>query len=98
MMSFVGSGDSAIFCDDLYGGSISYIRNLSAKLNYESIFVDMTKPGEIEKAIKKNTKIIWLESPTNPTLKITDIKKAAEIGKKHKILTVVDNTFASALL
>lgn len=58
----------------------------------------MTKLADVEKAIKPNTKMIWIETPTNPTLKICDIKKVCEIAQKHKILSVVDNTFATPVL
>ena len=61
-------------------------------------FVDMTDPNNVEKAIKPNTKLIWIETPTNPTLKICDIKKICKIGQDHNILTVADNTFASPYL
>jgi len=58
----------------------------------------MTKLDEVEKKIKKNTKMMWIETPTNPTLKICDIQKICEIAKKYKVLTCVDNTFATPVL
>ena len=65
-------------------------------MNIETSFVDATNPKNIEDAIRPNTKMVWVESPTNPTLKVVDIKAVAEITKKHpNIFLVVDNTFLS---
>jgi cystathionine beta-lyase/cystathionine gamma-synthase len=62
-------------------------------MNVETTFVDASKPSSLEKAIRSNTKLVWLESPTNPLLKVMDIRKIAEITHKKGILLVVDNTF-----
>ena len=70
-------------------------RFLNEKYKVELDFVDLTKLENVEKAIKKNTKLIWIESPTNPTLKICDIEEICKIAKKNNILSLVDNTFSS---
>lgn len=61
-------------------------------------FVDLTNLIEVEESIKPNTKCIWIETPTNPTLKVCDIKKICSIAKQNNIITVVDNTFCSPVL
>lgn len=88
-----------VICDDVYGGTQRYMR-LYSENNYgiQADFVDMTNLENVEKAIKENTKLIWLESPTNPTMKLIDIEGITTIAKKHNIITVVDNTFATPFL
>jgi len=83
--------------DDLYGGSyrmLSKIRNQSAGL--EASFVDMSRLDLIESAIRPTTRLLWIESPTNPFLKIADLKALAALAKKHNLISVVDNTFATS--
>jgi cystathionine gamma-lyase len=65
-------------------------------MNVETTYVDASKPSNVEKAIRSNTKLVWLESPTNPLLKVMDIKKIAEIVHKKDILLAVDNTFLTS--
>merc|ERR1719266_1976573 len=92
----LSAGDHVISMDDLYGGTNRYFRKVAARMNIETSFVDATNPKNIEDAIRPNTKMVWVESPTNPTLKVVDIKAVAEITKKHpNIFLVVDNTFLS---
>lgn len=89
-------GDHVISIDDVYGGTQRYFRrtcNPTYGIDFD--FVDMSVAENIEKAIRPNTKLIWLETPTNPTLKITDIGMVAEVAKKHGLILVVDNTFMS---
>jgi len=68
------------------------------RLKMKFTFVDMTNLEDVEKAFTPETKLVWIETPTNPTLKICDVKKICEIAKKHKALSVVDNTFATPYL
>jgi cystathionine beta-lyase/cystathionine gamma-synthase len=68
------------------------------KFNIEVDFVDMTKLELIEQAIKPNTKIIWIETPTNPTMKMVDIESVSQLAKKNNLISVCDNTFASPYL
>ncbi len=99
LLSILKSGDHVVAFDDLYGGTKGlFDQIISDGLNIEFTYVDATNPKNIEKAIKKNTKLLWLETPTNPLMKICDISGAAEIAHKHKMLVVVDNTFASPYL
>ena len=83
--------------DDLYGGSNRYFRKVASKSGIETSFVDATNPKNIENAMRSNTKMVWIETPTNPTLKLVDVHTVAEIAHKHKdVFVVVDNTFESA--
>eukprot|EP01119_Soliformovum_irregulare_P003820 TRINITY_DN14877_c1_g1_i1.p1 TRINITY_DN14877_c1_g1~~TRINITY_DN14877_c1_g1_i1.p1 ORF type:complete len:393 (-),score=114.86 TRINITY_DN14877_c1_g1_i1:62-1240(-) len=94
--SLLGPGDHVIAIDDVYGGTQRYFRKISAPsqgIVYD--FVDFTKEGALEAAFTPKTKMVWFETPTNPTLKIADIAKSAEIAHKHGAFVVVDNTFLS---
>lgn len=96
ILSLLKSGDHIVAFDDLYGGTQRlfnkiFIQNFGLEVSY----VDARDPDNIEKAIKPNTRLIWLESPTNPLMKLADIKKISELAKVKKIPLVVDNTFAS---
>jgi len=89
-------GDHVICGDDLYGGTGRYFRFASEKMGIEFSFVDFDEKGALEKNLKKNTRMIWIETPTNPTLKIFDIANVKSKLKNHKdIIFVVDNTFMS---
>ena len=99
VLEMLDSGAHIIAMDDLYGGTFRLfdkVRKRSAGLQFS--FIDMTKPGAIEAAIQSNTKMIWVETPTNPMLKLVDLAEVARIGKVHGLTTVVDNTFASPIL
>ena len=92
-------GAHVIASDDLYGGSyrlFARVREKSAGLRFS--FVDMREPGNIEAAIDRNTRMIWVETPTNPMLKLADLDAIAAIAHKHGILAAADNTFASPWL
>ena len=89
-------GDHVIAFDDLYGGTFRLFNEIKAKSsNIDFTFVDLNT--NFSKHIQKNTKMIWVETPTNPLLKIADLKRIARIAKKHKIITVCDNTFATPI-
>ena len=97
ILEMLRPGDHIIAFDDLYGGTFRLIEEIKSKSsNLEISYVDYNKV-DLNKLIKKNTKLIWIETPTNPLLKITDLKKIASIAKKHKVLTICDNTFASPI-
>lgn len=98
VLNTLQSGDHVVTCRELYGGSYRMFTKLFRKFGVEFTFVDTTKPAEVEKAITKSTKILWLETPSNPLLSVTDIAACAKIAKKHGVLTVVDNTFATPYL
>ena len=89
------SGDHILCCDDVYGGTFRLFEKVLKPFNLETDFIDMTRVTSLEGGIKENTRLIWLESPSNPLLKCIDIEAVAGIAKKHHILTVVDNTFAT---
>ncbi len=91
-------GDEVISTNDLYGGSYRQMMKVHARYGVKSQFISMNKPKNIEKKINKNTKLIWVETPTNPMLNIIDIKAICKIARKHKIMVAVDNTFASPYL
>lgn len=99
IMLLLSSGDHVISCDDVYGGTQRYFRRIAEerqKINFD--FVDLTDVAAVRKAIRVTTKLIWIETPTNPTLKCCDIKKICAIAREHGIISVVDNTFASPYL
>jgi cystathionine beta-lyase/cystathionine gamma-synthase len=98
VMNTLKAGDHVIACGDLYGGSYRMFTKVYTKLGIEFTFTDTTKLENIEKALKSNTKLLWLESPSNPLLNITDIAGAVKIAKRKNVLTIVDNTFATPYL
>ncbi|MCM2359616.1 MAG: aminotransferase class I/II-fold pyridoxal phosphate-dependent enzyme, partial [Geobacteraceae bacterium] len=86
-------GDHLVVCEDVYGGTFRVLTRLFSRLGIESTFVDATDLSVIEAAIRPETKGIYLETPSNPLLKITDLRGAAQLAKARGILTLVDNTF-----
>jgi cystathionine beta-lyase len=84
--------------DDIYGGTFRLLNDVYSRYGIEVSYVDTTYPEEVKKAIRPNTKMIWLESPTNPKLKISDISALAIIAHKANCFLVVDNTFASPII
>ncbi|KAA3639637.1 MAG: cystathionine gamma-synthase [Bacteroidetes bacterium] len=91
-------GDEVIASNDLYGGAYRQLTKVHERYGIKAHFVDMTDLGKVEELISKKTKMFWIETPTNPMLNIVDIKAVCKLGKKHKVLTCVDNTFASPYL
>jgi cystathionine gamma-lyase len=99
IMQLLNSGDHVLCIDDVYGGTQRYLRKiLSERQGIEISMIDFNIESEVRKGIKANTKIVWVETPTNPTLKITDITAVAKICKEKKVLFVVDNTFFTPYL
>ncbi len=94
-LAFLGSGDHMVSHNSVYGPSRGVMEKLYPKLGVESTYVDCTNLENIEKAIRPNSKLLYLETPANPTMGITDIAAAAEIAHKHGMLVCVDNTFCS---
>lgn len=88
-------GDHAVFQSDLYGGTHHAIVNEMPRYGIDFTMVEGSDPQNFEKAIKRETRVIFIETPSNPTLKITDIAAVADIAKKHGLITLIDNTFAS---
>lgn len=91
-------GDEVISSNDLYGGTYRLFTKIFQDFGIKFTFVGMSDMQEVEKSISDKTKLIWVETPTNPMLHIVDIKAAAEVAKKNNILLAVDNTFASPYL
>lgn len=99
LLELLDSGDHVIAMDDLYGGSyrlFERVRTRSAGLSFS--YVDMTDASAFEAAITARTKLVWIETPTNPMLKLVDIRAIADIAHKRGLIVVVDNTFASPIL
>ncbi|WP_419881473.1 bifunctional cystathionine gamma-lyase/homocysteine desulfhydrase [Peribacillus sp. B-H-3] len=95
VMMLFSQGDHILLTDDVYGGSYRVITKVLNRFGLEATFINTSDLSGIEKEIKENTKALFLETPTNPTLKITDIEETAKIAKKHGLLTIVDNTFST---
>lgn len=91
-------GDEVITGDDLYGGSYRMFTKVFANYGIKFHFINMTDAANIERHVNANTKLIWAETPTNPTMQIIDIEACARIAKAHSLLLAVDNTFASPYL
>jgi cystathionine gamma-lyase len=98
IMKTLQPGDEVISTNDLYGGSYRLMVKVYEKYGISFKFVDMQSPSNVEAAITPKTKLIWIETPTNPMLNIVDIAAICDIAKKNGILTCVDNTFASPYL
>lgn len=99
VLELLDSGSHVIAMDDIYGGSyrlFERVRKRSAGLEFS--FVDLTDPAAFEAAVRPNTRMVWIETPTNPMLKIVDIQAIAEAARKRGLIVVVDNTFASPIL
>jgi cystathionine beta-lyase len=94
-LAFLKSGDHIVVQNTLYGGTSNFIREEFPKLNIEFTFTNGYKVEDFEAAIQPNTKLIHIETPSNPLLTITDIKAIANLGKQKNIVTSIDNTFAS---
>lgn len=95
VLSLLSAGDHMVSCDDLYGGSYRIFERIMRRYNVETSYVTAGNVAEYEKAIQPNTKLIWLETPTNPLLRLVDIRAVAEVAHRHNLLLVVDNTFSS---
>jgi len=95
ILSLLSAGDHIVACDDLYGGSYRIFERIMRRYNVETAYVAAGNIAGYEAAIRPNTKLMWLETPTNPLLRLVDIAAVAKIAHQHKVLLVVDNTFAS---
>src|SRR6201981_850166 len=96
VLELLDSGSHIVASDDLYGGTFRLfdrVRRRSANLDFS--YVDLTDANDLERAIKPNTRMIWIETPSNPLLKLIDLETVAKIAREHKIISVCDNTFAT---
>jgi len=98
VLRLLNPGDEVIATDDLYGGSYRQIVKVHGRYGIKSHFIDLANIEALSNSINENTKLIWIETPTNPMLKLVDIEAITAIAKKHGITTCVDNTFASPYL
>ncbi|XP_061486875.1 cystathionine gamma-lyase-like [Rhineura floridana] len=91
------AGDTIVCTDDVYGGTNRYFQRIASEMGLKTVFVDCTKLDRLEAAITPETKLVWIETPTNPMMKCIDIQECAQIVHKHKgVILAVDNTFMSA--
>ncbi len=98
VLSLLKAGDHVIAADDLYGGVPRVFNQVFAGYGIEFTYVDTTYTDRVEAAIKPNTKLVWMETPSNPLLKITEIRAISSLTHRHKLILVVDNTFATPFL
>jgi len=96
ILELLDAGSHIVAMHDLYGGSYRILENVRKRsAGYEITFADLTDAAALEKAIRPNTRLLWVETPTNPLLKIVDLSAVARIAKRHHLLAVCDNTFAT---
>lgn len=95
VLTLVKSGDHIVAPESMYSTTTIFFEELNEKFNIETTFVDAAEAQNYANAARENTKVFWIETPSNPLLKITDIKAVAEIAKEKNITTIVDNTFAT---
>lgn len=89
------AGDHVVSCDDVYGGTHRLFTKIMSKFGIDFTFIRMDYRKKLEDAIRPNTKMVWVETPSNPLLNITDLEMVTGVAKPRGILTVVDNTFSS---
>ena len=97
VLMLLNAGEHVILPKEVYGGTCQFVNNLLPKYKIEYTFVDMADIESVEKAIRENTRMIYLETPSNPLLKVCDIKKIVALAKEYDLVTVADNTFMTSL-
>ncbi len=95
ILALLKAGDHVVAQRDIYGGATKFLGQWLPKFGVETTFVDTTEYEQHERAIRPNTKLLYLESPTNPTLRVVDLRRVVAIAKKHNLLTMIDSTFAT---
>lgn len=95
VMNLLSSGDHVIVGDDVYGGVYRLFERVMRRYNIDFTYVDASQTAEVEAAVRGQTKMLWLETPTNPLLKLADLATLSAIAREHNLISVVDNTFAS---
>jgi cystathionine beta-lyase len=98
VMKLLKPGDEVIAMDDLYGGTYRMFARIYQEFGIKFHFIEMTNLEKFQSLINENTKLVWVETPTNPLMKLADIAEIAKISKKHNLLFAVDNTFATPYL
>ena len=97
VIQLLNPGDRILVCDDVYGGTGRLFRKLFAKYNLDFQFIDMSDAKAVDAAATPNTRLVWVETPTNPTMKVIDIRAMAKVARRVGAMLVVDNTFASPI-
>jgi len=97
LMALLKNGDHVVAQRDIYGGVNKFLAQWLPKLGIETTFVDTTEYEQHARAIRPNTKLLYLESPTNPTLRVVDFKKVAELAKQNKLISMIDSTFGTPI-
>src|ERR1700674_326240 len=97
ILALLKGGDHVVAQRDIYGGATKFFSQWLPKLGIETTFVDTTEYDQHARAIRPNTKLLYLESPTNPTLRVVDFKKVAALAKQHKLLSMIDATFGTPI-
>jgi cystathionine beta-lyase/cystathionine gamma-synthase len=97
LLALLKAGDHIVAQRDIYGGVTKFLSQWLPKLGIETTFVDTTEYDQHARAIRPNTRLLYLESPTNPTLRIVDLKKVAALARQHKIISMIDSTFATPI-
>ncbi|MBI4330636.1 MAG: PLP-dependent transferase [Chloroflexi bacterium] len=95
VMHLLKAGDHVISGDDVYGGTFRLFQNVMRDFGVEFTFLRLDDRRKVEEAVRPNTRMLWLETPSNPLLNIVDLEMVADVARKHKLLTVIDNTFAT---
>lgn len=98
LVHLLKSGDHIVCMDDVYGGTNRYLRQIAERMNISTTFVDATNVQQLKNAMKSNTKMVWIETPTNPMMKVVDIKAVTKVAHELApgVIVVVDNTFMSS--
>ncbi|MEK6851752.1 MAG: aminotransferase class I/II-fold pyridoxal phosphate-dependent enzyme, partial [Candidatus Thermoplasmatota archaeon] len=98
ILTMLKKGDHVVLSDDTYGGVYRIFTRIWSNFGVTCTFVDATDAASVERAVRGNTRMIWMESPTNPLMKIVDLRATAKIAREHDCVSVMDNTFASPYL
>src|SRR5271170_7152532 len=97
MLSLVKAGDHIVAQRDIYGGVTKFLSQWLPKLGIETTFVDTTEYEQHARAIRPNTRMLYIESPTNPTLRVVDLKKVAALARQHSLISMIDGTFGTPI-
>jgi cystathionine beta-lyase/cystathionine gamma-synthase len=97
ILALVKAGDHIVAQRDIYGGVLKFLRHWLPKLGIETTFVDTNDIAQHERAIQPNTKLLHIESPTNPTVRVVDLEKITALARKHNLITTIDSTFATPI-
>jgi cystathionine beta-lyase/cystathionine gamma-synthase len=97
VLGLLKSGDHVVAQRDIYGGATKFFTQWLPKLGIETTLVDTTEYDQHARAIRPNTKLLYLESPTNPTLRVVDLRKTAALARQHNLITLIDSTFATPI-